>query len=122
MPCRPHDEDILFYSIRRAAKVLPPLAGPGVELDVPIASQVHLMTGIVSLQDLIPKANRSHSDQSARLIADDSFTGLPFGVSTCACRLQGDEALLGAVDSVEAGEVWGWACLRGAPAEPVQVR
>jgi hypothetical protein len=35
--------------------------------------------------------------------------------------LQGDEALLGAVDSVEAGEVWGWACLRGAPAEGLQV-
>jgi hypothetical protein len=35
--------------------------------------------------------------------------------------LQGDEALLGAVDTVEAGEVWGWACLRGAPAEALQV-
>ena len=36
--------------------------------------------------------------------------------------LQGDEALLGAVDTVEAGEVWGWACLRGAPAEALQVK
>jgi hypothetical protein len=35
--------------------------------------------------------------------------------------MQGDEALLGAVDTVEAGEVWGWACLRGAPAEALQV-
>lgn len=37
---RPQDENILFYSIRRAAKVLPPLAGPGLKQDVPILSQV----------------------------------------------------------------------------------
>jgi hypothetical protein len=40
---------------------------------------------------------------------------------TCTMAVQGDEALLGGVDSVEAGEVWGWACLRGAPAKALQV-
>lgn len=63
---------MLHYSIRPAVKALPPLAGPVVERDVPIAAE-------------------------------------------------GDEALLGAIDFVEAGEVRGWACCRGAPGDPVQV-
>ncbi len=75
LPCLVRDrqgEGVLHYSIRPAVKALPPLAGPAVERDVPIA-------------------------------AED------------------DEALLGAIDFVEAGEVRGWACCRGAPGDPVQV-
>lgn len=37
---RMQEDDILFYSIRRAPQGLPPLAGLGVEQDLPIAPQV----------------------------------------------------------------------------------
>ncbi len=62
---------MLFYSVRTSPQALPPLAGPGVHADPPLAQEA-------------------------------------------------DDMLLGAVDSVEAGEVRGWACRRGAPADDVQ--
>ena len=39
--CRPEDAGVLYYSIRRVADVVQPLAGASIEQDVPTAAKVH---------------------------------------------------------------------------------